>query len=265
MGGLILLVAVIPLSAIVIAFAAAPAWQNILVIWVVGTAATAILGLSDDRHSLTARCRLLISLATFALAAAIEPAFNIRLLSFEIAPFELGLGTGWLAVIFTVICGVGLINAVNMADGKNGLVIGLCIGWIFILSFRAPSALMPIIALLLIALTIMLAFNLVGRLFLGDGGSYGFSCAIALLAIAIFNMPGDHAGRAISADEVMLLFAVPVLDSFRLTFVRMRRGQSPMTADRDHLHHHLENWLGWPQGLIAYLCIALVPAAMVII
>lgn len=72
-------------------------------------------------------------------------------------------------------------------------------------------------------------------------------------------------GRAITADELMLLFATPVLDSFRLTFIRLRRGQSPMSADRDHLHHHLQDKFGWPVGLIVYLVIALTPAAAVFV
>jgi UDP-GlcNAc:undecaprenyl-phosphate GlcNAc-1-phosphate transferase len=61
---------------------------------------------------------------------------------------------------------------------------------------------------------------------------------------------------------VVLLFLVPVLDSFRLTFVRLARGQSPMAGDRDHLHHHLQNRFGWPNGLYLYLLLALAPATL---
>jgi len=68
-----------------------------------------------------------------------------------------------------------------------------------------------------------------------------------------------------SAEEVVLLFIVPVLDSFRLTFVRWRRGQSPMEPDRDHLHHRLQNRFGWPTGLYVYLIAALAPAALLLL
>jgi UDP-GlcNAc:undecaprenyl-phosphate/decaprenyl-phosphate GlcNAc-1-phosphate transferase len=63
----------------------------------------------------------------------------------------------------------------------------------------------------------------------------------------------------------VVLFVIPVLDSFRLTYVRLRRGQSPMAADRDHLHHHLLNRFGWPIGLIIYFIIALLPGTLVIV
>jgi UDP-GlcNAc:undecaprenyl-phosphate/decaprenyl-phosphate GlcNAc-1-phosphate transferase len=186
-------------------------------------------------------------------------------LDFAYPRLSIGLGTWWLAIIFTMICCVGLVNAVNMADGKNGLVIGLCLGWLALLGSRAPTALLPVIGLLGVSLTVLLFFNLRGKLFLGDGGAYGLSSAIGLLAIMIYNSAGPHTVRAISADELMLLFAVPVIDSFRLTFVRMRQGRSPMSADRDHLHHHLQARFGWPAGLIVYLLIALLPAAMVML
>jgi len=100
-------------------------------------------------------------------------------------------------------------------------------------------------------------------LFLGDGGAYAIATAIGLLGIMVYNTPGTYAFRAISADELVMLFAVPVGDSFRLTYKRVRQGRSPMSADRDHLHHHLEDRFGWPAGLIVYwitslaLCILL--------
>jgi UDP-GlcNAc:undecaprenyl-phosphate/decaprenyl-phosphate GlcNAc-1-phosphate transferase len=261
MGGVALELALMPVAAFLILFVTPPAWQQPFLIWLVCTAAMTLVGLADDRHTLSARDRLMISFLVFGSAAIVSPLFNIRVLTFELLDFQIGLGTGWLAVIFTTVCCVGLVNAVNMADGKNGLVIGLCIGWLSLLVLRAPPALIPMIAVLLAMLTILLLFNLRGHLFLGDGGAYGLASAIGLIAIMMYNSPGSHAGRAIAADELMLLFAVPVIDSFRLTIVRMRRGQSPMAADRDHLHHHLQNRFGWPGGLVVYLIMALAPAA----
>jgi UDP-GlcNAc:undecaprenyl-phosphate GlcNAc-1-phosphate transferase len=201
----------------------------------------------------------------FGTVAALYPQFNVRVLTFDFPTFELGLGTFGLSVFFTTICCVGLVNAVNMADGKNGLVIGLCLGWLAILAFRAPLHLLPLMGLLGAGLVALFLFNLRGRLFLGDGGSYGFGTAIALLTIYIYNMPAGHHGRGITADEIILLFMVPVFDSFRLTFVRMRRGRSPMTADCDHLHHYLQARFGWPSGLVVYLIMALLPAGAYIL
>ncbi len=262
LGGLALVLAALPVAAMTALTFAEGAMLSTLLIIIMTTAAMALLGLGDDRHSLTARNRLFLSFIVFGFAAMIEPSLTVRVLSFAFPAYELGLGTHWLAILFTVICAVGLCNAVNMADGKNGLVIGLCIGWLSILSVRAPAEILPTIIIIQSCLVILFVFNLFGRIFLGDGGSYGFATIIALLTIFIYNSPSPGRVHAISADEIVVLFAVPVFDSFRLTFARMMRGQSPMTADRDHLHHHFLDKMGWPGGLVVYLIVALTPAAI---
>lgn len=261
MGGVLILAVFIPISLISVFMSSSERWLYTLLIWLGCVAIMAMVGIADDRHSLSPKARLIISFAVFGTAAAVDPTFNIRVLDFIFPRWDLGLGTWWLAVIFTVICCVGLINAVNMADGKNGLVLGLSLGWLGILSLRAPDALLPMSLILGLVLFVLFLFNVQGKLFLGDGGAYAIATALGLLAIMIYNTPGIQTLRSIAADELVLLFVVPVLDSFRLTYVRLRQGRSPMSADRDHLHHHLQNRFGWPGGLLVYFAIALLPAA----
>lgn len=258
-GGLALLLALLPAVVGFVVFSAPPEWKTHLAIWCAAVALMSAIGLADDRHSLSARNRLLLSFAVFGAAAAIDPLFTVRVLSFEPGYFEIGLVTGWFAIVFMTICSVGLCNALNMADGKNGLVIGMSLGWLAMLAARAPTPLIVVIAALMAMLAVLLAFNLRGKVFLGDGGSYGVATAIGLVAIGTYNSPGFHYGRAMAAEEIMLLFAVPVLDSFRLTYKRLKQGRSPMSADRDHLHHLLQDRFGWPKGLVIYLLIATAP------
>lgn len=259
MGGVVILAAIIPAAFAIIAVVAPDAHRDKLLVWSAIVAGMTVVGILDDRHSLAPSVRLLVSFAIFGITAYIEPTFNVRALDFENPSFTLGLGTRGLAIAFTILCCVGLVNAVNMADGKNGLVIGLCLGWLALIATRAPNNMLPLISLLLTVLLILLAFNLRGKLFLGDGGAYGLAAAIGAIAIAIYNSPGPHATRAMAAEELMLLFAVPVFDSFRLTFKRLKRGQSPMAADREHLHHHIQDRFGWPVGLLIYWILAFLP------
>lgn len=261
MGGITLLVAFVPVALAYIVLFASERWFGSLLIWVSCVSAMALVGLGDDRHSLSPRSRLIISFAIFGTAAAIDPTFNVRVLDFNVPPLTLGLGTWWLAIFFTVICCVGLLNAINMADGKNGLVLGLSLGWLAILALRAAGPLLPLIGLFAAVLLVLFVFNMRGKLFLGDGGAYAIATAIGLLAIMAYNTPGTHSLRAISADELVLLFVVPVADSFRLSYKRLRAGRSPMSADRDHLHHHLQDNFGWPLGLFLYWIISLTMAA----
>jgi UDP-GlcNAc:undecaprenyl-phosphate/decaprenyl-phosphate GlcNAc-1-phosphate transferase len=264
MGGLALLIAFLPVALGYVFMFASERWLQSQLIWLFCVAAMALVGLGDDRHSLSPRLRLVISFAVFAAAAIIDPTFNVRVLDFVFPEFSLGLGTWWLAIIFTVVCCVGLLNAINMADGKNGLVLGLSLGWLGILAIRSADSILPLVGLLACVLLVLLVFNMRGALFLGDGGAYAIASAIGLLAIMVYNTPGSHMLRAVSADELVLMFAVPVGDSFRLTYKRLRQGRSPMSADRDHLHHHLQDKFGWPSGLLIYWAISLLPALFLV-
>jgi UDP-GlcNAc:undecaprenyl-phosphate/decaprenyl-phosphate GlcNAc-1-phosphate transferase len=261
-GGLALALIVLPMSTILAIFGTPALMRPSLLLFVGATMAMVLLGLEDDRRSLTARNRLILSIVIFVSVAMFDPLFNIHQLRFVYPMFEIGMGVAAVGFAFTTICCVGLVNAVNMADGKNGLAIGLMMGWLFILTMRVPPFLLPQLLLLITSLIALLIFNLKGRIFLGDGGVYGFASAIGLLTIAIYNSPGSVGRHALAAEEIMLLFGLPVLDSFRLTYSRLRRGQSPMAGDRDHLHHHLQDKFGWPQGLIAYLLLALMPSIL---
>jgi UDP-GlcNAc:undecaprenyl-phosphate/decaprenyl-phosphate GlcNAc-1-phosphate transferase len=261
LGGIALALVALPASLIFGIFLSPPELRSSILIFTSASIAMVLMGMEDDRRTLTARNRLILSLIIFASVATFDPLFNIRVLRFGNAGFEIGMGVGVIGILFTTICCVGLVNATNMADGKNGLVIGLCLGWLAMLAMRAPIGFLPFILIMMSCLAILLIFNLRGRIFLGDGGVYGLGCVIGLLSIAIYNSPSVVGGHALVAEELMLLFGIPVLDSFRLTYARLRRGQSPMAPDRDHFHHHLQSKFGWPLGLVAYLAIALAPAA----
>lgn len=264
LGGLALVAVMLPLGMI----ASWTAWRggglSSMLLLALACGAIALVGIADDRHSLAPRHRVVLGFVVFGGLAALDPTFLVRSLKFPLLGLQFGLAFQWLAVMFTALCCVGLVNAVNMADGKNGLVMGLCIGWLVLLALRAPPSDMPFIAVLLAGLIALMVTNLRGRLFLGDGGAYGFAAAIGLLAIRTYNSSETDPGRGFTAEEVMLLFIVPVLDSFRLTFQRLRRGQSPMTADRNHFHHWLEDRFGWPRGLYVYLFAALAPASLLL-
>ena len=226
------------------------------------TAGVALVGILDDRRPLSARMRVGLAFLLFGGLALYNKAFLIRRLVFPMFGVQFGLYYEGVALLFTVVCCVGLVNAVNMADGKNGLVLGLCIGWLSLIMARSTVGDIPFMAVMLSGLISLLVMNLRGKLFLGDGGAYGLAAAIGLLTIRSYSSHLDDPATGIGAEVVVLLFLVPVLDSIRLTVVRMTRGQSPMAGDRDHLHHHLQNRFGWPNGLYIYLLLALAPAAL---
>lgn len=220
-----------------------------------GAGAT-FLGYLDDRYGLSAMVRLMASATLCGIAAVlIEP--RMLLHSFD-------FGSGWVvpfgifALPMTLLCAVGLQNAVNMADGKNGLVISLALFWAVCMLFHAPPELYEFLLLLIIGLAILLIFNLAGKIFLGDAGAYSIGMVFGLLAIYIHNA----ADGRLPMLTVALWFFVPVLDCLRLIAERLLNGRSPMAPDCRHLHHLLAGRWPWPRGLVVYLALAAVPGLL---
>jgi UDP-GlcNAc:undecaprenyl-phosphate GlcNAc-1-phosphate transferase len=187
-------------------------------------------------------------------AIAQVPEFAVTFLRFS-GQHQLILLEGLAGIGFSLLCFVGLLNAVNMADGKNGLVIGQALLWSAILYPRLPEPARFLVLAVGAALAVLLVFNLRGRLFLGDGGSYGLSAIFGLLAIYAWNQGFDR----MRADDVALIFAVPVFDTLRLIAHRLAQGKSPFTPGRDHLHHYLHARWGWPRPLPWVLALVALP------
>lgn len=226
------------------------------IVWLgVAVAAMFVIGVADDRFELSVRARLGVAALVFLLVVVTAPDYALAFVHFSSQPAVRLLGLA--SIPFTLLCLVGLLNAVNMADGKNGIVISLGLVWSAVLVHWLPTAIHPVMAALAGALAVLLWFNMHNRLFLGDGGSYALSALFGLLAIYAYN----HRFAGIGADDVVLLFAVPVIDTVRLLIVRISQRRSPFHGGRDHLHHYLHARYGWPLGLGIYMSLVAVPNA----
>lgn len=216
--------------------------------------AMTLLGLMDDRRHIPASLRLVIECVVVLATLYFVPGLRIEYLWLRFADTPIFLGA-WGGMAFTLVCLVGLQNAVNMADGKNGLVIGMALIWTMILSAYGPSHLSPLLIVLALGLAVALAFNLRGLLFLGDAGTYGLSMLFGLLAIYTHNIGFPR----LSADGIIMLFFIPVIDVLRLMVVRIAQRRSPFNSDRNHFHHILLAMLPWHWALAVYLLLAAVP------
>lgn len=235
--------------------------QRAMLFWFLFTVSGLFLvGAMDDRFGLGARSRLALASAFLLAAIAQVPDFSVAFLLFS-GQQDLILFPPLLGVAFTLLCFVGLLNAVNMADGKNGIVIGQALIWSSILMFRLPADMLPLIAGIAGTLAVLFVFNMKGRLFLGDSGSYGLSAMFGLLAIYAWN----HGFADMRADDVALIFAIPVFDTLRLIVWRVSQGKSPFTPGRDHLHHYLYARWGWPRPLPWLLALVAIPNYMAIL
>jgi UDP-GlcNAc:undecaprenyl-phosphate/decaprenyl-phosphate GlcNAc-1-phosphate transferase len=216
--------------------------------------AHSVLGITDDRYSVPAAARLSYSLSLVAAVLATDRTMVIRELYFS---FGLSFGLGSQASYFlTVLFVVGFIYAVNMMDGLNGIlgVYGLILLGFFSLWLFIGNEVYFLCAVM--ALTVFLAFNLAGVLFAGDGGSYLLGASAGVLFLALYDQTFEQ------VDMIAVAAFVPVIDAFRVSIDRLRRGGSMFLADRNHLHHILGRRLGPHKALLAYSILVAAPMAI---
>lgn len=228
-------------------------WRTSLSLAFVG-AGFWLLGYLDDRRHIVPVRRLLVSIALcFGVIAAV-PEQRVTYFVFGFLDDNIFL-FGWSG-LFTMFCLVGLQNAVNMADGRNGLVAGMSLIWCLAMLPYAPPDLLLLLLVLIATLAVTFYYNMRGRLFLGDSGAYSLAVVVGLMAIYTY---GVNYG-ALKAEVVALWFLIPVVDCLRAMITRLLAGQSPFEANRDHLHYVLEDMVSWPLGLVIYLALIAIPA-----
>lgn len=214
-----------------------------------------LLGWYDDRHHVPPGVRLLISTALFGAVIMLQPRLALTALDFG----DLVVIPLWIVAFpFTVLCLVGLQNATNMADGMNGLLIGLALFWAACLLAYAPEELQLYLTLMLVGLVIVLLYNVAGALFLGDAGSYAIGGTIGILMIYCY----QRADGDLPVLTVVLWLLVPVVDCLRVMAMRALQQRSPLEADKNHLHHRLARHWRWPICLGIYLAVVVVPGSI---
>ena len=237
-------------------------WQGpdsaIVVALMLAVGGAFLLGFLDDRKQVLASFRFVATIILVFVSLALVPAFVVEQFNFSFLHETIALHP--ISLIFTVLVVVGMINAVNMADGMNGLVCGLCLIWTGFLLFYAPADVVSILVLLAFVLFITLVFNLDGLLFLGDSGSYSLGMTISLLTVYIYNTTSG----TLHADAVVAWFIVPVLDCLRLMVTRISKHRSLGSPDTDHLHHRMQRLLPGFWALISYWMLVAVPGVLAI-
>ena len=153
----------------------------------------------------------------------------------------------WIAVLFTIFVVIVIINGFNLIDGIDGLAGG--IGLISSLSFGVIALIIDQIDIALIAFTLsgaligFLKFNIFpARIFMGDTGSLVVGMILSILAINCIKYGLVNESSSLPNIGPLLaisLLAIPLFDSLRVFVVRAIKGNGPLTAARDHVHHVL--------------------------
>lgn len=200
-----------------------------------GVAVILFFGVWDDRAELSPKAKFLgqfiaVLIVVMGGGVVID---RLPFAGFDALPM-------WFAVPFTVFALMGVTNAVNLADGLDGLA-----GGTTLLSFAGVAALAYLAGgneLTLFCLAVggallgFLRYNTwPAQIFMGDAGSQflGFSLGVAVILLI------KDVQSAASPMVALFLIGLPILDTALVMAHRIRERRSPFSPDRNHLHHRL--------------------------
>jgi UDP-GlcNAc:undecaprenyl-phosphate GlcNAc-1-phosphate transferase len=212
-----------------------------------GGVVVAMVSLYDDWKGLSARFKLF---AQFIVVAVLIHQGIVL----ELFP-KMTLWGYSLNCLFTILWIIGITNAMNFADGMDGLAAGIsAIIALFmgIVAFQTNQPLMGWVALAMLGSCLgFLPYNFrrqgQAHIFLGDTGSIFLGFILAALAVK-----GDWADNdpIVSFSAPVLIFWVLIYDMTYITVERILSGKVKNFRQwldyvgRDHLHHRLYAVLG---------------------
>ena len=217
--------------------------SNALFPSLVATTVMLFLGTMDDILGLSPLLRLIVEIILIA--------FVIDMELVSINDFHGLLGVyklpGYVAIPISILAGVGIINAINLIDGVDGLSSGFCLMsctifcFIFITSGSYKMAtLAALCAGSLVPFFLHNVFGKTSKMFIGDGGTLMMGILMSEFTFHVIFTNSKVAYNFSNMGVVAFTLAVlsiPVFDTLRVMTARMIKGISPFHADNTHLHH----------------------------
>ncbi len=192
------------------------------------------IGLFDDFKNLSPAVKLFFQI--ISASAAYYGGMQIN--GFDL--FDTTVNFGIFSYFITVFWFLLFINAVNLADGLDGLAAGLvffvCLVMIVLLLLR-DEYLIAMITVALCGSTLgFLKYNFnPATIFLGDCGSYFLGYTLA--ALSILGSFKSQMGAIMLIPFIAL--GIPLFDTLIAPIRRFIYGQRMFRPDSDHIHHRL--------------------------
>jgi len=217
------------------------------------------LGLKDDILILSPVKKFLGQMAAAAIiihlgGLRIESMYGI--LGINELPYVISVGLTYATIIVTI-------NAFNLIDGVDGLSGSLGVLTMSVFGTYFILAQMPAFAFLAFSmagsLIAFLYFNAhPAKIFMGDSDSLFLGLMNSILVIKFLSVAGSQSAFPLPSSVAIAfsILIVPLLDTLRVFSIRIARGRSPFSPDRNHIHHLLLD-LGLNHRQVTLSCLSL--------
>lgn len=200
-----------------------------------------VLGVLDDKHSLSVPLRMMIQVF-LVMVVIVGAEGKITHLGALIGG---NISLGMFAIPFSVVAFVGGINSINMIDGMDGMagkmVLITMLGVAVICDVAGDVELLPLTWAMIGTLVGFLFLNsrvFVKRawVFMGDAGSMWLGLVLVWFIVQL-----THGSVSAEPALVLWLFGIPLIDTVAVMFRRVKHKRSPFQADCTHIHHLLRH------------------------
>ncbi|MFM2321633.1 MAG: hypothetical protein RL612_780 [Actinomycetota bacterium] len=222
---------------------------------VAAAAIITLIGFLDDLYDLD----WTLKLAGQFVVAGILAWQGVQIVSLPIGGLTIGsFGTSLVATVFLTVL---VMNAVNFIDGLDGLVSGVALigtltffGYTYLLAQKTSPTNYFNSASLISAIVIGMCIGFLphnwrpAKIFMGDSGAMLLGLLMATSALTVTGQIDPH---MVGQDDLLPAFIplilplailiLPLLDFSLAVLRRLRAGKSPFAADRQHLHHRLQD------------------------
>ena len=147
------------------------------------------------------------------------------------------LSNSIVSLLFTLLVVGGVVNAINIIDGYNGLLIGYSIAVLLAIAYVAnilgDDLVIQLSLILIASLLGVFIFNFpFGKIFMGDGGAYFTGFMMAVIGLMLGNR-----NEEVSHWFILLLFIYPLYETaFSVYRKKIVRKTPPSQPDGYHLH-----------------------------
>lgn len=197
----------------------------------IGSLLIFVMGLVDDARGLPAGTKFIVQ-----VGAAVVVVLHGGVIS-------LFLGTNALTIGITILWIVGITNSFNLLDNMDGLMAGvasICCMIFGLIAFRQGDYQALLLSTALLgSLLAFLRFNFEpAEIFMGDAGSGMIGFFLGCLSVYAEYLSTTRL-QHLPIITPILIFSVPLYDTFSVMFIRLLEGRSIWDADNKHFSHRL--------------------------
>jgi UDP-GlcNAc:undecaprenyl-phosphate GlcNAc-1-phosphate transferase len=185
------------------------------------------VGILDDIYCLSAKLKLFFQI----LVAIITYYLGYEINSVAIGNFTLQFT--YITPFITALWIVGIMNAINLIDGLDGLATSMVLVSTLAFAFLTYNSPLTLVSILLgICLAFLRVNKFPAKIFLGDSGSLLFGYLLSIISISVIQVNGYS-----QAIAIFLIIFVPIIDTAWAFLRRLITNKPVFSPDKNHLHH----------------------------